>query len=472
MSVSFGFGVGDVLAVGTLILKVYNAYEDAPEQFRNFSKEIRSLHVVVEKIEQQLCTPRPNRDQTSDARPESSGNSTLCLSAKDAEDLKMLYDGLQAIVTELDALLTKYQSLASNPKISFDRLKWGKEDLEGLRGRIHTNISLLTAFNASLANCQLATQNTQLLQQEAQLVGIQEQLGQLLATTGLRRRGSVASLHSIASFAVSIGQKEAWKELCRELHHNGVTAEMLKAKKKEIFKLCRSTSTLGIGGRSNDDVVQGSDTKYEGKQAKKDRVPLDDIMQILLLPATQARYFVAGLGVRRMLSKGISIDAENSYGETALHVAAAKGHIGRVKVLIEKGATIDAITKNDWTALHVASRNGHIEVMKVLLDRGANIDATDKDNWTALHLAAESSHMEVVIMLLDRGATIHATDKDNWTALHLAVLNGHVEVVKVLLNRGATIDARDKDNWTALHLAAQNGHMEVVKVLLDRSATH
>jgi len=80
-----------------------------------------------------------------------------------------------------------------------------------------------------------------LVQHTAQLDAIQEQLGHIFAGAGLRRRGSVASLNSIASFALRIGpnSKEAWKELCRELHGNGVTAEMLKAKKEEIFNLCR-----------------------------------------------------------------------------------------------------------------------------------------------------------------------------------------------------------------------------------------
>ena len=77
----------------------------------------------------------------------------------------------------------------------------------------------------------------ELVQQKAQLIEIQGQLRQLLVAGGLRRRGSVASLYSIASFALSIGQSKAWKELSKELHHNGITADMIKAKKEEIFKL-------------------------------------------------------------------------------------------------------------------------------------------------------------------------------------------------------------------------------------------
>ena len=73
------------------------------------------------------------------------------LSMKDRNDLKILYDGLKGIMEELDALLKKYQRLSENHSISFDRLKWGQEDLVGLRERLRSNITLLTTFNASLA---------------------------------------------------------------------------------------------------------------------------------------------------------------------------------------------------------------------------------------------------------------------------------------------------------------------------------
>ena len=53
-TMSFGYGAGDIVAIGTLVWNVYSAYAGAPEQFRNFSQEILSLHVVVKKVEDQL----------------------------------------------------------------------------------------------------------------------------------------------------------------------------------------------------------------------------------------------------------------------------------------------------------------------------------------------------------------------------------------------------------------------------------
>jgi len=89
---SFGFSVGDFLGVGTLVWKVYRAYAEAPEQFQDFAHEILSLHVVFKKIEDQLHN-------------QGFGNNRTNLCAKDTDALKILLDGLQSIVKELDALL-------------------------------------------------------------------------------------------------------------------------------------------------------------------------------------------------------------------------------------------------------------------------------------------------------------------------------------------------------------------------------
>ena len=156
---SFGYGVGDFLAVSKLVWDVYSAYTDAPEQFRNFSQEILALHVVVSKVEDQLGISGSYGAASgsgSQIPAIASGSwsqlpTIVTLSMKDKNDLKILYDGLKGIMEELDALLKKYKSLSENHSISFDRLKWGQENLVGLRERLRSNITLLTTFNASLA---------------------------------------------------------------------------------------------------------------------------------------------------------------------------------------------------------------------------------------------------------------------------------------------------------------------------------
>lgn len=148
---TFGFGVSDILAVGALVRNVYNSYSTGPEQFRNLSQEILSLHVVIRKVEDQLGIAGPDETGSAEtSRRQLRSHTVASLSTRDKDDLKILYEGLQNIMKELDDLLKKYHSLASNCS-PIDRLRWGLEDLVGFRDKLRSNITLLTSFNATLA---------------------------------------------------------------------------------------------------------------------------------------------------------------------------------------------------------------------------------------------------------------------------------------------------------------------------------
>jgi len=156
-AMSFGFKVRDILAVGTLVRNVYTAYAGAPEQFQNLSQEVLSLHVAARKVEDQLGISGYAETGVGSAtvtrQPDSGGIGNL--SRKDKDDLRMLYDGLQTLMKEMDDLLKKSQNSAlhGNP---IDRLRCGQEDLAELRDKVRSNITLLTAFNMRLAECVLS----------------------------------------------------------------------------------------------------------------------------------------------------------------------------------------------------------------------------------------------------------------------------------------------------------------------------
>ena len=43
MSFGFGSGVGDIIAISQLAVKVYTAYKDTPNEYNNIAEEIKSL---------------------------------------------------------------------------------------------------------------------------------------------------------------------------------------------------------------------------------------------------------------------------------------------------------------------------------------------------------------------------------------------------------------------------------------------
>lgn len=86
----------------------------------------------------------------------------------------------------------------------------------------------------------------------------------------------------------------------------------------------------------------------------------------------------------------------------------------------------------DDTPLHIAARKGELEDVVVLLNSGAEIDIAGDLGNTALHQAAMSGKVEVIKTLLMNGADPLIKNEFGQTALNVAELGKHAMVVDVL----------------------------------------
>ncbi|XP_054675895.1 ankyrin repeat domain-containing protein 6 isoform X10 [Grus americana] len=148
-----------------------------------------------------------------------------------------------------------------------------------------------------------------------------------------------------------------------------------------------------------------------------------------------------------------------------LLVAAYKGQVENVVQLINKGAKV-AVTKHGRTPLHLAAHKGHLHVVQVLLKAGCDLDIQDDGDQTALHRAAVVGNTDVIASLIQEGCALDRQDKDGNTALHEACWHGFSQSAKVLVKAGANVLAKNKAGNTPLHLACQNSHSQSTRVLL------
>ena len=72
-------------------------------------------------------------------------------------------------------------------------------------------------------------------------------------------------------------------------------------------------------------------------------------------------------------------------GQTALHMAARRGHAKSAELLIINGANINAKTATGVTPLHGAVINGNKETVDLLIANGANINAKNKSGKPPLY---------------------------------------------------------------------------------------
>ncbi|KAK6514409.1 hypothetical protein TWF506_008802 [Arthrobotrys conoides] len=165
--------------------------------------------------------------------------------------------------------------------------------------------------------------------------------------------------------------------------------------------------------------------------------------------------------VQHILSKNADTNATTKYGSRSpLHEVAEAGW-PLESLLLDHGARIDARTRNGDTALHIAAGKGHIGLVQRLHEKGADVAALNNDKATSLHEAAKFGHVLVASVLLKRDkdrVIMDFQDVDGHTALHNAAYGGHVEMVKFLLEKGANRMLKTCVHETAFELAIRNGH--------------
>jgi ankyrin repeat protein len=92
---------------------------------------------------------------------------------------------------------------------------------------------------------------------------------------------------------------------------------------------------------------------------------------------------------------------------TALHLAAAAGHLETVQYLLSSDvrADVGAARMNNFTPLHSAAMNGHASVCEALLRAGAPVNVqTIPQRYAPLHSAAFAGHLDAIRILLAHGA--------------------------------------------------------------------
>uniref|UniRef100_A0A672JMD3 Uncharacterized protein n=1 Tax=Salarias fasciatus TaxID=181472 RepID=A0A672JMD3_SALFA len=168
--------------------------------------------------------------------------------------------------------------------------------------------------------------------------------------------------------------------------------------------------------------------------------------------------------------KGIIPTKLDVEGRSAFHLAATRGHLDCLNLILGHNVDITASDATGKSALHLASRNGHSLCVQKLLQFNCPVGNVDLQGRTALHDAVMAGCPSSVKLLCDSGASVNASDFEGKTPLVLATQMCHPRICQLLLERGADISVRDKQSKTALILGCEFGCKDAVEVLLRGGA--
>ncbi|NXW47170.1 TEX14 kinase, partial [Nyctiprogne leucopyga] len=123
--------------------------------------------------------------------------------------------------------------------------------------------------------------------------------------------------------------------------------------------------------------------------------------------------------------KGDSLEAQ-------LHDYVRQGNYVKVKKLLKKGVFIDAVNSMGQTSLFTAALLGLGKIVDVLLDYGSDANHRCYDGSTPVHAAAFSGSQWILSRLLDEGGDLRVHDKDGKNPQHWAMSAGKESSAQIL----------------------------------------
>jgi ankyrin repeat protein len=158
---------------------------------------------------------------------------------------------------------------------------------------------------------------------------------------------------------------------------------------------------------------------------------------------------------------------------TLLHLAAHKGHLAVVDLLLKRGLDANLREKGDDTyPMHWAAAGGHLDVVRRLADAGGDVVGHGDDHemevigWASCWQGCDdAAHRAVVEFLVGRGARHHIFSA---IAMNLAD-----EVRRIVAADPAALNtrmSRNEEHQLPLHFAVRMNRPEMVDLLLELGA--
>ncbi len=167
--------------------------------------------------------------------------------------------------------------------------------------------------------------------------------------------------------------------------------------------------------------------------------------------------------VSELLARGFDPNTRNEKGQPGLAIAMQEQSLKAARALLaQPGIDVNALNQAGESALMLAALKGEVVGVQLLLERGAKVN---QPGWSPLHYAATGPEPKLVQLLLQRGAAINAEAPNGSTPLMMVAQYGSEDSVKLLLVAGADVKRRNGRGLMAADFARMSGREGLTKQL-------
>lgn len=163
-------------------------------------------------------------------------------------------------------------------------------------------------------------------------------------------------------------------------------------------------------------------------------------------------------------------------GNAPILEAAKRGDLQAVRQCLANGDDVNAADAWHFTPLTVAAMKGNVEMVRLLLDSGAKAWHRTRDGLLIYEYANRSSDdpakRDEILALLDaaRLKQINRGRVVGQSELAAAVIAGDVKKAEKLIEAGADVNGRDGLGWSPVMHAAARADAAMCRLLVDKGA--
>ena len=117
-------------------------------------------------------------------------------------------------------------------------------------------------------------------------------------------------------------------------------------------------------------------------------------------------------------------------------------------------------------ALHIAAYKGNLDIIKLLLFANANIYIKNINNNYAFDYIVTRNHIEIITFFIKEYFTIRQIYHFVFPILYKSIVNNKLQFIENILLGGFDINMYDYTGENLLHIACEHQNIDIIKLLI------